>query len=390
MTAPLKIDPRLMDYCETDRQRELIAAIIDEGGVRAASLRLGIGERSAFECLARIRKRAGMLGFCPEAVVNRPTIPGFGLTRVSTLARNEAGEPQWLIQQPDKIAQAEALASAIETATSAIKPCPVIKLSRQSQPNYDLLTVYTITDYHLGMYAWEDETGGNWDMDIAESLLMNKFAEMLAGSPDSEVGIFAQLGDLLHWDGLLALTPTAKNVLDADTRFPLLVESAIRCMIWCVELMLKKHPKVHVIMAEGNHDLASSVWLRAMMRNLFRKNERVTVETSPHPYYVYEWGYSMLAWHHGHLSKMESLPGIFASEPRFREMWGRAKYTFIHTGHRHHQKVIEKGGAITEQHPTLSQRDSHGSRLFEISQRAAKAITYHKDRGEYLRLTVTP
>jgi hypothetical protein len=98
----------------------------------------------------------------------------------------------------------------------------------------------------------------------------------------------------------------------------------------------------------------------------------------------------MLAWHHGHLGKMENLPAVFASDPKFRSMWGRAKQTFIHTGHRHHQRIIEKGGAIVEQHPTLSARDAHGSRLFEYSQRAAKAITYHKTKGEYLRLTVTP
>ena len=32
----------------------------------------------------------------------------------------------------------------------------------------DNLTLYTLTDYHLGMMAWEDEGGRNWDLNIAE------------------------------------------------------------------------------------------------------------------------------------------------------------------------------------------------------------------------------
>jgi hypothetical protein len=253
-----------------------------------------------------------------------------------------------------------------------------------------LLTVYTLTDFHLGMYAWSDETGADWDMKIAENVLLNAFAEMLAGSPDSDVGVFAQLGDLNHWDGLLALTPTAKNVLDADTRFPLLVKTAIRVCMLVVEMMLHKHKVVHVKMCEGNHDIASSVWLRAIMSHTFRENPRVTVDDSPWPFYMYRWGSVFIGWHHGHLQKMDNLPLLFATDPKFKAEYGQCIYTYIHTGHMHHQKVIDKGGIIVEQHTTLSARDAHGARGFLISNREAKAITYHKDCGEKSRCTVKP
>jgi hypothetical protein len=382
------IDPALLDYC-TPRQRELLQAAIDHGGLRAGARALGIEHPIISVALARAKKKAAKHGYDPERDLTHPVGTGQALRGASTLYDADGKvRLQWVKSQADAQAIQETLAAAIETATSNIQPFPKAKPPKSSAA--ELLTVYTITDFHLGMYAWGEETGADWDMKIAESLLMAKCQEMLDGSPAAEVGIFAQLGDMLHWDGLLALTPTAKNVLDADSRFPLLVESAIRCMIWCVNAMLTKHSKVHVLMAEGNHDLASSVWLRAMMGKLYEKEPRVTVENSPHPYYVYEWGQNMLAWHHGHLGKMESLPGVFASDPKFREMWGRVKQTYIHTGHRHFQRVIEKGGAVVEQHPTLSARDAHASRLFEYSQRAAKAITYHKTKGEYLRLTVHP
>jgi len=284
--------------------------------------------------------------------------------------------------------QLEAFKSAIDELSRGIKP--FAKVPAGKRKDNELLTLYTLTDFHLGMYSWADETGASWDMKIAENVLLNAFAEMMAGSPDSAVGVFAQLGDLLHWDGLLALTPTAKNVLDADTRFPLLVQTAISVCLRAVEMLLHKHDTVHVLMAEGNHDMASSVWLRAIMANTFRDNPRVTVDDSPFPFYFYRWGKTFLGWHHGHLQKMDQLPLMFASDPKFRSEYGQCEFTYIHTGHMHHQKVIDKGGILVEQHPTLSARDAHGARGFLFSNREAKAITYHKDQGERSRCTVRP
>ena len=367
---------------------ELIAALEAAGGVsERAAVALGCDPANVSRRKRKLIKR-GLWDV--QRDIDRMIPDGYGIKRRSQLIDQDGNQKlEWLISEPDKLRQAELLAEAIENATSGIKPYERIPAPRKDIQK-DLLTVYTITDYHLGMYAWEDEAGANWDMKIAEDLLMRKFTEMLDGSPSSGVGIFVQLGDLCHWDGLLAVTPANKNVLDADTRFPLLAQTAIRCMIWCVEMMARKHKQVHCVMAEGNHDPASSVWLRAMLANTFRKNPRITVEQSPHPYYAFEWGVTMLAWHHGHLAKMSDLPGVFAADPKFREMWGRAKHTSIHTGHKHHERVIERGGAIVEQHPTLAARDSHGSRLFEYSRRAAKAITFHKERGEQSRVIVMP
>ena len=41
--------------------------------------------------------------------------------------------------------------------------------------------------------------------------------KMIQGSPKSEVGVLCQLDDFLHWDGMLAITPTSSHILDADT-----------------------------------------------------------------------------------------------------------------------------------------------------------------------------
>ena len=100
----------------------------------------------------------------------------------------------------------------------------------------------------------------------------------------------------------------------------------------------------------------------------------------------------MLAFHHGHKVKNKALPELFAAEPRYRGMWGQARYTYIHTGHYHHQEqdTSEAGGAIVERHPTLAARDAYAARGGYVADRKAHAITYHKTEGEIMRVSVPP
>jgi hypothetical protein len=154
--------------------------------------------------------------------------------------------------------------------------------------------------------------------------------------------------------------------------------------------MLKRFDKVVIVSAEGNHDIAGSIWLRKHIKHMFSDESRLTVIDNDYPYYALLHGETMLAFHHGHKLRLAQMHKLFASEPRYREMWGKASYTYIHTGHYHHEKVIEDGGAIAEQHPTLAGRDAYAARGGWVSRRGAKVITYDKIDGEVSRITVRP
>lgn len=388
-----KVPAELEERLETLKQREVFRELQTGATQTQVARSRGISTRNLNEMVSRMRMKLVSVGY--DQMNNMTLVspePQQFKGRSSLVKVDENGAETvvlyWNKTDSKQEAQTNAFTSAIQELSQGITPFKLV--SPPSGSASDLLTLYTLTDFHLGMYAWSDETGASWDMKIAERVLLNAFAEMIDGSPDSEMAVFAQLGDLLHWDGLLALTPTAKNVLDADTRFPLLVQTAISVCIKAVEMLLHKHERVHVLMAEGNHDMASSVWLRAIMTHIFRENPRVSVDGSPFPFYSYRWGKVFLGWHHGHLQKMDALPLLFATDPKFKSDYGQCEYTYLHTGHLHHQRVIDKGGIMVEQHPTLSARDAHGARGFLYSNREAKAITYHKQTGEKSRCTVRP
>lgn len=379
------IDERLKEYA-TERQAELIDAANLHGGVRPAARELNLSPKTIRKAIDGARKKAGMAGYAPDTGVNRPLPDHLKLKGTSALVDERTGDT--VLQWYKSNERADATEAILREAVDALKE-EVPHAAPTAHPGYtkpDLLSVYVITDYHLGMLAWDEETGADWDSDIAEDTLYRWFASAAALCPDSEKAVLANIGDFLHYDSLDSETPTNGNVLDADTRYPRLVRAAIRAFRRVVDMLLTKHSEVHIIMAEGNHDLAGSVWLREMFATLYELEPRVTVDTSATPYYCVEHGRCMVAFHHGHKKKPEGLAEVFAAQ--FRETFGRTVKAYGHCGHRHHRKVMETPLMAVEQHPTLAAPDAHAARHGYLSERTASVITYHTEQGEIQRTTV--
>lgn len=351
------------------------------------------------ETLALVEKHSGnVTAAAIEAGISRPTFQhrvsvarsrqtGMVVTARSTL-RNADGEVvmEWektsLDKEREEATRKAAYAALAETLPRQLPvPTPVIT-------HGDLATVYTLTDAHIGMLAWHREGGADWDLTIAENTIVGCFAEAIRAAPDSELAIFNQLGDALHYDSLNAVTPTSGHLLDADGRFTKMVEVAVRILRRIIGMLLEKHSRVHVLMAEGNHDMASSVWLRTMFRALYELEPRVTVDDSALPYYCYVHGETLLAFHHSHIKKLDQLRGMIAAQ--FAPEWGQTKKRYIHTGDKHHSSEKDEMGAKLIQHPTLAARDAYAARGGWHSERYMSAITYHKRFGEVGRTVVCP
>ena len=363
---------------------EAAQALEDNGGnISHAAKALGLDRKTYKHRLQRAAER----GFCPANDRSGTAPEGFHVKGKSTLYGEDGGiRAQWVKTSRDEQRRAEALQAAVEAAKEDIPRAEPEKPPKSTDD--DLAACYVITDYHLGALSWAEETGDDWDTDIAEDMLVRWFERAIQASPDAHTGVFAQLGDMLHHDGLDAITPTSGHLLDSDTRFQRLVRVAIRAQRRIISLLAKKHQEVRVILAEGNHDIASSVWLREVFSALYENEPRVIVETSPAPYYCIEWGDTSLFFHHGHKAKVAELSRVMAGE--FREIYGRTRYSYAHCGHLHHVHAKEDNLMIVEQHPTLAARDAYSSRAGFKSQRGASVIVYHKRYGEVGRATIRP
>ncbi len=363
----------------TDEQ--IIEAVETARTQKEAAEALGIHRRTLERRLEKLRLR----GYDPKHDMVHVAAEGFSVAGTSTLYDAEGNiKQQWVKTRQDSDAVQKLIEAMLEGINDEIRRAKPVRAPKLT--NDDLLNCFVVTDYHLGMLSWGEETGADWDLQIAEDTLVAWFAEAIRQAPKAETAILAQLGDFLHWDGMDAVTPTSKHLLDADTRFNKLVRSAIKVVRRVIAMLLERHEHVHVLMAEGNHDLASSVWLRELLAVVYEDEPRVTVETSPDPYYCYEHGNTSLFFHHGHLSKHAKVDAVFAA--KFRDVFGRTQHSYAHMGHLHHIDVKETNLMVIEQHRTLAAPDAYASRGGWMSGRDAKVITYSKTYGEAGRVTV--
>lgn len=381
----MHVDPELLAYC-TDRQREVLEAIIaaDGNGSKAAQT-LGVCRTFPTDCLRDVKKKAAKQGYAPGHFTDG-VAPGFVMGKVTIQRGPDGIERVWERQTPD-----ENKARVAQEAAVAAMCAEIPRIAPVASPDATLghlLTLYTFTDYHVGMLAWHKEGGDDWDLQIAEQMGASAMAALVNGAPQSDEAIVNIQGDFLHFDGLLPITPQHGHVLDADSRFGKVVDVAIRLIRQLVYQALKKHRHATLLIAEGNHDITASLWLRKLFAALYEQEPRVTVHDSELPYYAIPWGSNLIGFHHGHLRKNDQLPALFAAQ--FRELWGQSKRAYIHTGHRHHKEVREHPGAEVHQHPTLAARDAYAARGGWWSERKITAITYHITHGEVATNTVTP
>ena len=160
-----------------------------------------------------------------------------------------------------------------------------------------------------------------------------------------------------------------------------------------VEHALTKHDQVHVLMNEGNHDPAGSVWLRVMFTSaLYANNPRVTVEMSTAADTCTCSGARpcsasiMATWSRN----LGELPLCFAAKwPGGMGCHDEALHPQRAQAQRRGE--VEHPGAKTIQHPTLAAEDAYAARHAGwLSERQATCMTYSKETGEYSRQIFLP
>jgi hypothetical protein len=381
------IDPNLRGYARSVRQLEFFDAVEKHGTVRAAEKALGTANDVIGRSMRALKAHAAQMGYSPEHDLTHAVPEGFKLKGASTYYDKDGKKAgQWVKTTADAEAQAEMLRAGFAAMSEEL---PRIAPTDAPRATLDALcNLYTLTDCHVGALAWGKETGADWDLDIAEKTLIGAFAQMVHSSPSAGTAIVNQLGDFLHSDGIMAMTPTSGHLLDVDGRFAKVVTVAIRILRTVIGLALERHNKVVVLMAQGNHDLTSSIWLRVMFKALYENEPRVQVIDSELPYYVYQHGQTMLGFHHGHKKPMDQLPMLFAAQ--YPKVWGDTTKRYAHMGHQHHVHEKEYSGMLITQHSTLAARDSYAAQGGWLSERQVTAITYHSTWGQVARNTVTP
>lgn len=314
-------------------------------------------------------------------------IPNGVVTKTSTLYDADGNmKAQWVMEKPEDQDRLILWTEIAKDLAKDIEPLP--ELVTPDRVDENLLVTYPIGDLHLGMLSWDKETGADWDLKIGERVFDKAIKYLIENAPSSDDALVAFLGDFMHYDSFEAVTPTAGNLLDSDSRYPKMVRVAIRSARNAIETAAAKHRNIRIIFEIGNHDISSSIFMTEALRVLYENNPRIVIDTSPAHFHYVEHGKVLIGTHHGHGVKLERLPGIMAADRA--EAWGRTKFRYWLTGHIHQQKHFDFPGVSVESFRVLAPQDAWASNKGYRSPRDMKAIVYHSEYGEVSRLTVNP
>lgn len=287
---------------------------------------------------------------------------------------------QWVKEQATTPSPAE-MAEIIKKELGTLPVLTRIPAPPKTLDN--LLAVYPMGDPHIGMYAWSEETGQDFDLDIAKRNLIAATTHLVRCCPPAKHALVVNVGDFFHADNVENRTLRSGHSLDVDTRWAKVLRVGIRIMRACIEQALLHHEHVHVINEIGNHDDHSSQMLTITLAMFYENNPRVTFDESPARFHYYRFGKNLIGVTHGDATKMEALGPIMATDRKAD--WGETDHRYWFTGHIHHRKAIELAGCTVESFRTLAARDAWTAGKGYRSGRDMHAIVLDQDHGEVQR-----
>lgn len=373
----------LLPYCKNEEQQKKIEACIEHGSQAKAAKALGIGTRQVERAIAKIKLYAKtpseIIGKSDEAVKAPFVIKG-----TSTLYDMQTGEAKiaWIKTNAQHEEQLDHILESFKSTLADYKPLP--KIRQIGKTNKDLLAIYPMGDPHLGMYSWAQETGSDFDCDIAERNLIAAFDYLIERTPPAETAIILNLGDFFHSDSS-GNTTTKGTAVDVDSRHGRVFRIGVAVMVEAINRALTKHKRVIVRNNRGNHDKDTSVALSVCLEYAFKDNKRVEFANPFSPYFFHEFGNNLIFSTHGDGLKPKQAQGFVSSA--YSKEWGACEHRHAYFGHFHHEQRFEENGLLVEIFNTLAAQDAWHHTSGYKSKRNMKSIVLDRNQGEIERFT---
>jgi len=216
-------------------------------------------------------------------------------------------------------------------------------------PEGEILEI-KVPDLHIGLLAWREETGADYDLKIVKQRFFQCINDILERCKDRKFKkiVFVTLGDLLHVDNDRQET-TNGTFQQVDGRIAKITECAEDLIIDTLTMLGDKAPVEYIYLC-GNHDRTVGYMLARSVSNAFRNDKNVTCDISPNPIKYRRYGVSLVVYHHGDAPKknIAELPMKYA-----REELAYSKFVEINLGHYHDEDTKSINGARVRYFPTI-------------------------------------
>lgn len=386
-----------------------VKAKADHGSERKAAAALGISKTAFHNRMVRAAEQ-GLLGFTP-------VLPGYELKRSSAqlddagnvqkewVTQHKASGPAFAMSPGQVLKGVSAFVDGegrirhqwIKTKSDSVAPdlieaikaefrdydgrAPVIRPPRAT--DRDFLNVLAIADPHIGMLSWGEQTGADYDLNIARKRVLATSGEVILAAPKARELLIVNLGDWYHANDQRNVTPKSKHQLDVDGRWFKVLRTGVRLFIDIIEIGLRRHDRVEVVNIPGNHDPEAAASLALALSCFYARNRRVTI-AFPSDIYYRQFGNTLLGAAHGDKAPPSRMALAMASDQR--RAWGATAYHWFLYGHIHKDKSDTIGDVKVESFSTIADKDSHAFGGAWRSAQSLQLITLHKKRGPHGRV----
>lgn len=378
----------LLEFCNTDRQREYVAALDRHESGNKAAAELGINGSVFHKEIRKIKARAAKAMPSEHDISMGDRLPeGFSIDAVSNMMTNAEGRPVWIKTKRDAICQQKAMQIAADAFASELPPRSAKPFS-EIIADTDLVPWFNIGDGHIGMLAHDAEIGESFDLKIAETELCEAMKVLIDRAPVAERCVIQDVGDMSHYENTTGTTEASGHQLDFDTRFHKMIDVYSRTMEFIVEAALAKYKYVDVIINQGNHSRTNDHWMAVFLRGIYRNEPRLNVLKNVSIFIPYRMGNTFVMCHHFDKCKPSKAAAVMAND--FSHDWGETKYHYVDGGHVHsnHQRT-EVNGCVTESFNQIAAADKYAHDAGWRSRKCLTVVLRSKTYGETGRLMIT-
>lgn len=350
--------------------RHEAAKMLDDGKSNAQiAKKLGLNKRTVERWRSKYQKGRAS----PLTVTGKST-----LSRVDEDGKKTA----ILVWDKENLSKADIAEQVRAFIQSLIEPIRGAASLTASPVEYfqDLLNIIPYGDPHVGLYAWAKEAGDDYDLKIAEDLMISVTEALLRRAPKAAECWIINLGDFFHADSQANATPASGHLLDVDSRWPKIQQAGARIMRRIIQIALERHERVVVKCVRGNHDPHAGYTLAMILAAYYESEPRVVVDLDPGAFWYRTWGRNLFGVCHGHtVKKVDDLPSIMAADCPVE--WGAARHRRWLLGHFHNSSMKEHRGCSVEIFRTLAPADAWTQASGYRSDRSLSMLTVHRDHG---------
>lgn len=368
------VDPALKQWA-SERQITYIDLANQLGSMRAVAREMGLSDDAPRMSIASLIKKARLQGYAPDFDLNNPVPEPFSLTGYSTYYKATPTSPaQWIKTSIRQQEWEAAIREGVKAFLADVGPIPAPTssgITKDTFRYFDVIPWFQIGDAHLGMIAYESETGANFDINIAEREICAAMSILIDETPATERCVIQDCGDFTHYENMAGVTSHGGNVLDCDGRIHKMIKAYSRIMRFLVDKALAKFEFVDVIVNQGNHSRVNDFWMSELLRVAYGHTDRVSVLNNDSVFMVYRMGKTMVLCHHSDKCKPQALAHVMSTD--YAEDWGETLFRFIDIGHIHHNMVSkEHPGCQVESWNQLAPPDKWA---FEAGYRSRQCLT---------------